>query len=376
MNPGTRLEDRYRLEHLIAGHGTTRVWSGRDELLVRRVAVKVFGRRAGTRHRRLLQERAKAVARLAHPGVVTTYDYGETVRADGAVRPYLVTEFLDGETLAERLRRGVLPRDEAAAVVARVAGAVAVAHAAGIVHGRIGPETVQLTPDGAKVLGLEQLGPAGTRAEDDVRALLALLERCSGEAVPQSMRGTTAAEIAAALDAVPWENAPVAWARPRRRHRVATFGAAVAVVLLALVPLMVVLDSLRTADSAPTLAVPPPRMTVAPAPSEAPAESAEPTPSRAPVEADRPDAATAVDALARLRRAIDVGMATGEIRTRPGVELATLTTTLLNQLDAGTPVDLKRRVAYLRFAIAQGTPDDIAPARSVELAALLAETGG
>ncbi|TDD62293.1 hypothetical protein E1293_44175 [Actinomadura darangshiensis] len=83
--------------------------------------------------------------------------------------------------------------------------------------------------------------------------------------------------------------------------------------------------------------------------------------------------AAAVGALARMRRAIDVGMARGEVGPRFGSDLAVQVTTLLNEVDQGEPVDLGDRVARLRAAIAGRAPDEVSPARAAGLAALLAD---
>ncbi|WP_308209854.1 protein kinase domain-containing protein [Actinomadura madurae] len=104
--------------------------------------------------RRLRQE-AQAAAALTHPNITGVYDYGEhdagPVGWQGHI-PYVVMELLDGETLATRLSRGPLPWREAAGTCARVADALAAAHAAGIVHRDIKPANVFLTPVGVKVL--------------------------------------------------------------------------------------------------------------------------------------------------------------------------------------------------------------------------------
>ncbi|NEA21223.1 hypothetical protein, partial [Actinomadura bangladeshensis] len=80
-----------------------------------------------------------------------------------------------------------------------------------------------------------------------------------------------------------------------------------------------------------------------------------------------------VGALARMRRAIDTGMAAGEVGPRFGTDLATQVSTLLNEVDGGEPVDLPRRVAALRSALAGRAPGDVSPARAAGLSALLAE---
>src|SRR5260370_7381916 len=97
---------RYRVSSLLDRGGMGEVYRAHDERLGRDVAVKVL--RSGTRASPALQNRfeteAKAVGSLNHPNVVAVFDAGEE---NGC--PYLVTELLEGETLAERLRKGALP---------------------------------------------------------------------------------------------------------------------------------------------------------------------------------------------------------------------------------------------------------------------------
>lgn len=151
---GVRLADRYTLEERVASGGMAEVWRAWDEVLGRAVAVKLVsatGRR-GTAFRRRFRDEARSAAGLTHPRVVTIHDYGETEDGFGTRTPYLVMEFLTGETLAERLTRGPLPPAEAVRVCGQVAEALAAAHRAGLVHWDVRPGNVFLTPDGVKVL--------------------------------------------------------------------------------------------------------------------------------------------------------------------------------------------------------------------------------
>ncbi|MFD0688870.1 protein kinase domain-containing protein [Actinomadura fibrosa] len=157
VGPGDRLGDRYVLEEPAGSGGMATVWRAVDSVLDRSVAVKVpRGDWTEESSRRLLRE-AQAAAGLAHPSITGVYDYGEHGRV-----PYVVMELLNGETLAARLARGPLPWREAAGVCARVADALAAAHAAGVVHRDIKPANVVLTPVGVKVLdfGIAFTGPA------------------------------------------------------------------------------------------------------------------------------------------------------------------------------------------------------------------------
>jgi serine/threonine-protein kinase len=127
------------------------VWEAHDQQLDRRVAVKIPDRRlaADPAFVERFRREARSAGRLSHPNVAQVFDYGV---ADG--QPYLVMEFVPGETLAQRLRReGALPSDEARRIGAGVAEALHEAHEAGIVHRDVKPGNIMLTPqDGVKVL--------------------------------------------------------------------------------------------------------------------------------------------------------------------------------------------------------------------------------
>src|SRR5262249_9527998 len=109
-------------------------------------------------------------ARLAHPHVTQVYDYGEAALPSGAVVAYLVMELLQGQSLADRLRLGPLRWQQATAMAAQVAAAVAAAHHGGVGHPDIKPGNVMLTQAGAKILdfGIAALG-GGEPAADGGR---------------------------------------------------------------------------------------------------------------------------------------------------------------------------------------------------------------
>ena len=138
------LAGRYRLEAPVAAGGIGEVWRGRDEVLGRAVAVKLLRAEYASHPETLARFRAEArhAAAVPHPGVAQVYDYGE----DG--RPYLVMELVAGPSLAEVLAGGPLPAARAMDVVAQAAGALAAAHAAGLVHRDIKPANLLLGPGG------------------------------------------------------------------------------------------------------------------------------------------------------------------------------------------------------------------------------------
>src|SRR5262245_40358971 len=125
------------------------VYRARDTRLDRTVAVKVL---AGTlaadaTFRERFAREARAISQLEHPNICSLYDVGDH---DGT--PFLVMQFLEGETLASRLAGGPLPLDQALRSAIEIAGALNRAHRAGIIHRDLKPANVMLTKGGAKLL--------------------------------------------------------------------------------------------------------------------------------------------------------------------------------------------------------------------------------
>lgn len=148
--PKTIVGGRYRLERQIGTGATARVWLAFDSVLERRVAIKMLAEPIGgeTAHIERFRREARAVAQLQHPHIVAVLDSGEH---DGM--PYMVLEFVEGETLKERIRRvGRLTITEAVAFAIEVARALDAAHARGIVHRDVKPQNILLDPEaGAKI---------------------------------------------------------------------------------------------------------------------------------------------------------------------------------------------------------------------------------
>src|SRR2546423_7192080 len=153
-----RRVGHYRIVTLIGRGGMGEVYLAQDTKLHRRVALKLL--RAGLIHdrqrlKRFAQE-ACAASALSHPSILTVHDFGE----DGDLH-FIVSEYIEGETLRQVLKRGQLNFGQALDVAMQVAGALAAAHQARIVHRDIKPENIMLRPDGyVKVLdfGLAKLG--------------------------------------------------------------------------------------------------------------------------------------------------------------------------------------------------------------------------
>jgi serine/threonine-protein kinase len=147
---GTVLAGRYRLDEQLASGGMAQVWRGTDEVLRRSVAVKILHPHMATDDTfvaRFRQE-AIAVARLSHPAIVSVYD----TCSDGGVEA-IVMELVKGHNLRYRLDAGPIDAWSAAGVAAQVAGALDVAHAAGLVHRDIKPANILISEDGRVKVG-------------------------------------------------------------------------------------------------------------------------------------------------------------------------------------------------------------------------------
>jgi eukaryotic-like serine/threonine-protein kinase len=147
---GTVLSGRYKLDSKLGSGGMSTVYLARDETLERWVAVKLMHREMSDQPDQLerFRREARSVAQVSHPNVVSVIDAGE----DGGY-PYIVFEYVQGETLKQRIDRlGRLPLDEAAAYAIEVGRGLAAAHTNKLVHRDVKPQNVLIDPEGrAKV---------------------------------------------------------------------------------------------------------------------------------------------------------------------------------------------------------------------------------
>jgi serine/threonine protein kinase len=148
LAPGTNLGP-YQVISPIGTGGMGEVYRARDTRLGRDVAIKVLpaamAENAEARER--FEREARAVSKLNHPNICTLFDVG-----DEGTTHFLVMEYLEGETLEQKLKRGALPLDAALKYAEQIADALSKAHRAGIVHRDLKPSNIFITKQGAKIL--------------------------------------------------------------------------------------------------------------------------------------------------------------------------------------------------------------------------------
>ncbi|RBY75987.1 hypothetical protein DQ239_15495 [Blastococcus sp. TF02-09] len=197
----TGLPDRYRPLDQVGPDeetetGVIQTWRAKDRILNRDVAVRVHTPAGPAAHAWIT--RALTAGGLATPALAMVYDASEgSVGTEGeggttAGAAYVVNEWIDGETLADRLADGPLPEREVRTVLRRLAEGVAEAHRVGLAVGGLTPDNVVLRPNG--LVGLRGVPAASGSIDGDVAALGALLEVCltglrPGETEPRPLHG-------------------------------------------------------------------------------------------------------------------------------------------------------------------------------------------
>ena len=187
----------YRVLEKIGAGGMGEVFLAEDTRLRRQVALKRLASDALGDMRRALLREARAVAQLHHPGIASIFD---VIEDDQTV--WIVMEYVEGESLSARLRRGPLPVAEVLALGQQLTDALADAHGRGIVHCDLKPANIRVTPAGrAKILdfGLAQRSPEAS-ATDDTQLVSreighresAGLSGTAGYLAPERLSGTPA----------------------------------------------------------------------------------------------------------------------------------------------------------------------------------------
>ena len=140
---------RYRMLQRLGEGATAEVYLAEDTVLQRKVALKLMRRRnADADEVRKFQAEARCTAMLNHPNIVTVFDVG----TEAGVQ-FIATEFVEGETLRQRMERGPIPPHQVVKISVGVARALVAAHESWIVHRDVKPENIMLRRDGGiKVL--------------------------------------------------------------------------------------------------------------------------------------------------------------------------------------------------------------------------------
>jgi Tol biopolymer transport system component len=159
LTAGTKLGP-YEIQSALGAGGMGEVYRARDTRLDRIVAVKVLAPQlaADPQFRERFDREGRAISALDHPNICALYDVGEQAPSTGSGQAvaYLVMQYLEGETLAERLQRGPLPLNDALMVATQVADALDKAHRAGFTHRDLKPGNIMLTKSGAARQGAPQ----------------------------------------------------------------------------------------------------------------------------------------------------------------------------------------------------------------------------
>jgi serine/threonine protein kinase/Tol biopolymer transport system component len=162
---GFRL-GRYEILAFVGAGGMGEVYRARDTRLERTVAIKILAPHLADdeRLRQRFDREARAVSALSHPHIGSLYDVDRQSGID-----FIVLEYLEGETLAERLKRGPLPFQQLLRDAARIADALDTAHRLGVVHRDLKPGNIMMTKDGPKLLdfGLAVFRERVAGADDD-----------------------------------------------------------------------------------------------------------------------------------------------------------------------------------------------------------------
>lgn len=159
LSPGQKLGP-YEIISPAGAGGMGEVYKAKDTRLDRIVAIKVLPERTAMNQamRARFEREAKTISSLNHPNICTLYDIGRENGVD-----YIVMEYLEGVTIAERVKKGPIPITEALEIASEIADALDKAHRQGLIHRDLKPANVILTKEGAKLLdfGLAKVSVSG-----------------------------------------------------------------------------------------------------------------------------------------------------------------------------------------------------------------------
>jgi serine/threonine protein kinase len=183
LNTGIRLGP-YEILALVAAGGMGEVYRAHDTRLGRVVAIKILGSALGSDAdaRRRFDTEARLLAQLDHPRIGAIHDVGHDSGLD-----YIVMEFLDGQSLADRIARGPLPIAEVIGYAVELATGLAYAHRRGVVHRDLKPANILITPHGLKIVdfGLGTLRQDEQRSSGEIAAMkTALLRKTEADCIP------------------------------------------------------------------------------------------------------------------------------------------------------------------------------------------------
>ena len=170
----------YEILSPIGAGGMGEVYKARDTRLDRTVAIKVLPEHIAKRDdlRQRFEREARAVASLNHPHICVLHDIGPG---------YMVMEFMEGETLAQRIEKGAIPLDRALKHAIQIAGALDRAHRAGVTHRDVKPQNIILTRDGVKVLDFGLAKTTATIGPSDATLTKVLTTEGTVMGTPQYM---------------------------------------------------------------------------------------------------------------------------------------------------------------------------------------------
>src|SRR5262249_19584685 len=156
---------RYRILGTLGSGGMGNVYLAEDTKLGRNVALKFLPQQFTKNQDRLrrFEQEARAASALNHPNIITIYEVGEWNGAH-----FIVAEYIEGETLRDRMQKGAVPLNELLEIGTQVAGALSAAHSAGIIHRDIKPANIMVRADGyIKIVdfGLAKLSRSAFRTD-------------------------------------------------------------------------------------------------------------------------------------------------------------------------------------------------------------------